>query len=802
MPAVFMKYLSKNLPVLWCVVAGTRLALSPVAAVDFYVASGGDDAGPGTPDKPFATLIHAQQVARAVAGKEPVTVNLRGGIYYLPDTLVFTADDAGSTAAPVVYQSAPGEEAVISGGSRLDLKWEAWTNGMFKAQTPAGLRMDQLFVNGRCQQMARYPDFDPAQPVFNGYAADAFDRTRAARWAAPRGGFIHAMHNNLWGGFAYVITGKDAGGNVTCEGGWQNNRRAPMHKDYRYVENIFEELDAPGEWFHDAGSGTLYFYPPPGLDLARATVEIVRLRHLVEFDGSQARPVKFITLRGLVFRHAARTFMETKEPLLRSDWTIYRGGAVLFRGAEGCAVADCTFDQVGGNTIFVSGYNRGIVVRGCLIKDSGGNGVAFVGDPKAVRNPLFEYGRRQSFEAIDKTPGPQTDDYPADCTVEDCLITRIGRVEKQAAGIEISMARNITVRHCSIYEVPRAGINIGDGCWGGHLIEGCDVFDTVLETGDHGSFNSWGRDRYWRLANAPADQLPSLALLDAVDPIVLRNNRWRCDHGWDVDLDDGSSHYEIYSNLMLNGGLKLREGFARAACNNITVNNSLCPHVWFADSGDVATHNIFMGALKPAAMNAGLQKWGREVDYNFYTTGDADRRKFNDKGCDVHSLAGDPMFVDAVHGDFRVAPGSAALKAGFQNFPMGPFGVQKPGLKAIARTPVIPPLNAVSQPLAPVDTAVSWNGASLKNLSGEEYSAVGVARDARGALVVEAPAGSIAARAGLRDNDFIQAVNDRPIRDVADFLATMRDLAPGQGATLKIIRKQQEQTLQVDAGAR
>ena len=48
------------------------------------------------------------------------------------------------------------------------------------------------------------------------------------------------------------------------------------------------------------------------------------------------------------------------------------------------------------------------------------------------------------------------------------------------------MASEITVRDCSVYDTARAGINIGDGAWGGHLIERCDVFDTVLETHDHG----------------------------------------------------------------------------------------------------------------------------------------------------------------------------------------------------------------------------------------------------------------------------------------------------------------------------
>ena len=129
------------------------------------------------------------------------------------------------------------------------------------------------------------------------------------------------------------------------------------------------------------------------------------------------------------------------------------------------------------------------------------------------------------------------------------------------------------------------------------------MFDTVRETGDHGSFNSWGRDRYWGLKDAPADELPQLALLDAVKPTVLRNNRWRCDHGWDVDLDDGSSNYEIYNNLFLHGGLKLREGFHRRVWNNITVNNSLHPHVWYDNSGDEVTKQHLDGRAtgRPAA---------------------------------------------------------------------------------------------------------------------------------------------------------------------------------------------------------
>ena len=357
------------------------------------------------------------------------------------------------------------------------------------------------------------------------------------------------MHPNLWGDFTWQITGKNDQGGVSLEGGWQNNRGAAAHRTIHFVDNIFEELDSPGEWFLNTKTHTLYYYPTAGLDLKNATIEATRLRSLVEFRGSDASPVRFVTPRGLTFRQSARTMMDSKEPLVRSDWAIYRGGAVFFQGTEDCTLADSFLDQVGGNAIFVNDYNRRVVIRGCQIAKAGASGICFVGDPKAARSVLFNYNQSNQLADIDRTPRPQTDNYPADCLVDDCLIYLTGRVEKQTAGVEIDLAQSITVRHCSIYDMPRSGINISDGCWGGHVVEYCDIFDTVKETGDHGSFNSWGRDRYWlpdiNVVNAWVKQVPELPKLDAVKPIILRNNRWRCDHGWDIDLDDGSSYYLI-----------------------------------------------------------------------------------------------------------------------------------------------------------------------------------------------------------------------------------------------------------------
>ncbi len=788
------------------------LAASLSLGADIYVSTVGQDTNPGTRSSPVATIAKAKSLASGFVGKELVTVHVADGTYYLPETVVFTPAESGSAEYPVLYKSDIEGGAILSGGSRLSLAWQIYRDGIMMAKTETGLSIDQLFVSGKNQRMARYPNYDADKKTeaYQGFASDAFDKERAANWANPAGGYIHAMHRARWGGYHYRIIGKDANGEVTYEGGWQNNRQMGMHKDFRMVENIFEELDAPGEWFHDASKNTLYYKPSDGVDLSSATVEVVRLPHLIEFQGSESKPVKHISLQGFVVRHAARTFMDTKEPMLRSDWTIYRGGAILLTGTEDVRILDMEFDQVGGNAIFASNYNRRVLVRGCHIHDAGASGVCFVGDPDAVRNPLFEYGQKNDLSKIDRTPGPKSNNYPAECVVEDCLIHGIGRVERQPAGVMMEMSQRITVRDSSVYDCARSGINIGDGAWGGHLIEGCDVFDTVQETHDHGSFNSWGRDRYWRsdqpATQAAIDQDPSLPFLDAVETTVIRNSRWRCDHGWDIDLDDGSSNYDIYNNLLLAGGLKLREGFRRRAWNNITVNNGLHPHVWYNNSGDEVFGNIFMATPKGARMPSHTAK-GKRVDGNlYYSLEPKIKDQFAQFGWDVNSIVANPLFIDPLHGDFRVLDGSPAVEIGFKNFPMDRFGVKKASLKAIALTPVIPELRVPKtldkpRPDSPKPTSgipCYWLGARIQSLKGEEFSAFGVSKDEGGVALSQVGKSSDASKAGLLDGDLIQNINGTQVKSVADLLKVYCRAGDG-GLKLKVVRNQM--SINVDAGA-
>lgn len=224
------------------------LAGATLCAADLYVSPSGNDSAPGTAQQPLRTLAAAQRRARESRAQVRV-IHVRPGVYYLPETLVFTPADSGSAAAPVTYAADPGGAVVLSGGTRLNLQWTPYRDGVLQAKVPAGFQTDQLFVDGVRQHMARYPNYDAQSQYFQGWAADAFQpaarrplgrsaRRLHARHAPPSLGRLPLRNHRQIRQWRTHIRGR-----------LQNNRPLGMHDKYRYVENVFEELDSPGEWF-------------------------------------------------------------------------------------------------------------------------------------------------------------------------------------------------------------------------------------------------------------------------------------------------------------------------------------------------------------------------------------------------------------------------------------------------------------------------------------------------------------------------------------------------------------------------
>jgi hypothetical protein len=282
---------------------------------------------------------------------------------------------------------------------------------------------------------------------------------------------------------------------------------------------------------------------------------------------------------------------------------------------------------------------------------------------------------------------------------------------------------------------------------------------------------------------------PALVKLDVIRPIVIRHNRFRCDRGWDIDLDDGSSNYIIDSNLCLHGGIKNREGFYRTVENNIMVNNTFHPHVWFKDSHEKFMHNVVMKAYAPI----GVSWWGDSIDYNLFPDSAALKPE-QARGTDLHSAVAWPQFYDPASGDYRIRMNAAVRSTGFRNFSMNDFGVVSSRLKAMARHPVFP-MPVILHRVGKGNNRMEWEGAVLKAVeSTDEQSALGLPRT-EGVYVYEIPAGVPAYRKGLRKNDVIFAVHGMQIRSFADLVRAFATQRAGTDVVIDLYRDQQEKQL-------
>lgn len=738
-----------------------------VSQAAIYVSPNGSDSANGSENSPVKTAHRALMIS--VSQNDP-TILFQDGTYHLDAPLELLAKHSGNGTKPRVFKAINEGKVIFSAGKKTNVKWTLHKDGIYKAIIPASLDLskgcDGLYIQGEQPRMARFPNYDKNARWLKGSSAEAFSPTRIKTWQNPKGGILHAMHKAHWGGTHFTITGKKSETECSLGGGWMNNRGNPIHPTDRFVENIFEELDTAQEWYLNKQTRTLYYKPANKLPNSSEII-LSSNESIIRANGTDKRPVKHITFDGISFQYTVRTFMKTKEALLRSDWRIYRGGAVFLVGAENVTIKNCEFTNLGGNAYFASGYNKNHLITGSHFHQIGAGAINFVGNTDAVYNPRFDpYGAPDAWQKINKTDkGPKTNEYPRSCVATDSLIHDIGLVEKQVAGLQISVAHKITGSHLSIYDVPRAGINISENAFGGHLIDHCDVFDTVLESSDHGSFNSWGRDRFWHtnygLVDKQVAEYPELPLIDMLDKNIIRNSRWRCDHGWDIDLDDGSSGYLVENNLCLKGGIKLREGYYREVKNNLVVSNTFHPHVWFKKSDDIVHQNIWATPYKAIRLGSKGKLW----DNNIHLTS-AGLRKAQQYGVDANAVFVPLTFENPDKLNYKFEDNTLTKKMGFKQFDLTKFGVQKTSLKKIARTPEPPTLNPADK-----QETVTYSvlGAKIKNVTTlGEISSTGLP-NMDGALLISVGDG-FAKKSGLKSLDVIRGINGKKVTNTTEML--------------------------------
>lgn len=519
---------------------------------------------------------------------------------------------------PSLLLSAP-EGATFTGCREFSANFVPCGSGLLAASIGTGLCPERLKIDDEMKILARYPKYDSGS-LLNG-ATDYADICRRIREEKDlAGAYLHSLHEHEWGSNDYWITGR-SGNEPALEWVGNNNRGSGFKRDCVYIENLPSLLTDPDEWYYDRATGFLHV-TENALSPGEHHVGILDQLCLLSIHDCMHTQ---ITIKGICFTDTDRnTFKSPWERYLRSDWAFNRASAVDIRGSGNIRMQDCQFYHLGSNAIGIFGQCKDVSIDSCDFHDCLTNGILILGNPDSTYCTSSWEGTRHltQMESPAQT-GPASEHYPRDIHISGCYFYNLGTEDKQSAGVCISLALRVTVDRCTLHHLPRAAINICENAFGGHTISNCDLFDCVRETGDHGPFNSWGRDRCWTLEDANDRtgkfglQKKPYALADMLEPNTIRHNRVVGSRGFGIDLDDGSTNYLIEDNLCIGVGIKLREGFYRTVRNNVLIGAPLDLHATFAGNDDVITRNIVCNPVpvRPILLNRG---YTTRVEHNIF----------------------------------------------------------------------------------------------------------------------------------------------------------------------------------------
>ena len=647
----------------------------------FYVSTEGDDSWSGKfpaptaerSDGPFATLARARDAIREIkasgALSAPLTVAVRGGTYYLGDTLVFTPQDSGTEECPVTYMGYPGETPVISGGKRITGPWKPYKGQIVVCTVPevkeGALYFRQLAVDGKRQPRSRLPN--EGEYLIKEALSDTsfkYQGGHLARWHNLDDIEVVVFHS--WNESRFRIADLDEKArrvafidpHASHPIGWPGAGGPNRY----YVENVLEGIQRPGEWTLDRHAGELYYWPADDVDLDQATVVAPVLQQLVRFDGDveEGAYVQYLNLCGLTFSDTDWELPENGYPDCGDVGDIVEPSAVTWV-ARHCAFKDNCVKNVGTYALEVNGDSNQIVSN--QIYDVGGGGII-----------IRSLGQERNQIAYNH-------------------IHHCGLVYPSAVGINIDEGGG-TVAHNLIHDITHSGVYTRH--WPtktqaqerrnqeqGLTIEYNEIYNVMLNINDGGGL-------FVRDSN-----------------ILIRNNvihdvyatGARCP-GWGIYL-----------------GCETRDTVVE---NNVVYRTLEGVHVWYDDRNITMENNVFVDARisqvnyqNPKHLSHENIRFMRNIvcctetdehlfrvsgerslpvasDYNVYfsTTGhlmDAaiqglpDVESFEQwqkRGLDTHSIVADPLFVDPASGDYSLQPNSPALKLGFKPIDVSTVGLR------------------------------------------------------------------------------------------------------------------------------
>ena len=479
------------------------------SAVTFYVAPNGNDFWSGTlpapngtaTDGPLATFDRARALAQSISktGLTQVNVQFRGGTYFLPATLLFTAADSGTATMQIVYQNYAGETPVFSGGVRVT----NWTNAggnTWKATLPASTQyFENLFYNGarrlrprmgsgplgayfrigatiyanspsatcsvqfgttyECFDRFQYDPNDPISGAWKNLAPAANNPCGQPAGKPALAGDIEVLDFEQFSTSKLRISCIDTVNHIVyLTGPTPMSQNNPAWVGFiagnRYmIENIQDDLTQPGQWFldHSTSPWTLTYLANAGENPNTDTVIAPQVPQLLVASGLQ-----YVTFRGLTFEHDNYTLPAAghKSSELETDIP----AAVSFQNSQDVIFDSGIVTQISGAGLeFISCLN-GTSPNYCVAND-----LNAVTANDVVENSAFYDIGVLAIRIGDPYAAPDNDsNEPQFMTVKNNVVEGYGRTIPASFGIGQGLGHDNLYTHNDVYDGYHCAISISE----------------------------------------------------------------------------------------------------------------------------------------------------------------------------------------------------------------------------------------------------------------------------------------------------------------------------------------------------
>lgn len=444
----------------------------PVVQKTFYVSPSGSDENDGSKESPFATIQRAQQAVRSINANMTgdIVVYLAGGIYDVKETINFNHLDSGSNGFRVIYKALEDQEPILDGGKKVSQWSQVEGSNLWKAHVDSPDYIRNIFVNGHRAQIAAsarsytgISEYKDDKGVLSGFYVDDSvignyenQSDIQLHWVASWKTHILPVEKIVDEGDGKKLIlmqqpyyKNSFPGNIV-KNGWN-----PYYDHEFFVQNAFELLDEPGEWYYNRVTRELFYYPLANEHMETAEVYVPVTDKLLDVRGTLENPVKNLTFSGITFRHTAweqpsvKGYVTLQAEVLINTALNFGARIMVPGGIEIDNAKDFHFTN---NRLMRFGQIA------LLLKD---------GIERAVVEGNYFYDNSHAAIVLGHffTHAGDLDKISKNTSIRNNLIRKSGQEFWGAPAISTYYAQDLEISHNDIADIPYIGISVGWG-WG------------------------------------------------------------------------------------------------------------------------------------------------------------------------------------------------------------------------------------------------------------------------------------------------------------------------------------------------